>query len=295
MNSPAPIPVFTLYGENGQVAREAEAQFVHIETIGSRAGLHGWEIRPHRHADLYQCLLILKGDGRFSADGVERAFSGPALLAVPPKLVHAFAFAPETQGYVLTLSDAFLDEALRGDLEPPAAPIWPLAASIASDRDLALLTGAFEGLNAEFHWPRDGRRKAIAAYLSLILVAAVRLAAEHQATPTPDREVGLLAELRVLIQRHAAQNWSVADYARALSVTPGRLTAVCRRVAKRSPMQMAHAHLMIEAKRTLIYTAMTVQEVGYSLGFSDPAYFSRFFSRRQGVSPQRFRAARGRP
>jgi AraC family transcriptional activator of pobA len=294
--APAPaIPIFKLYGEDrGPAPSKAETEFVHIETIGVRAGVHDWEIRPHRHADLYQCLLILKGDGRFSADGAEQAFSGPALLAVPPKLVHAFAFAPETQGYVLTLSAAFMDQVLRNGAAAPQAPAWPLAAPIAAQRDLAQLTGAFDGLNSEFHWPRDGRRAAIAAYLGLILVAAARLAAERPPPAPPGPDAGLIGALSVLIHRHAADNWGVEDYASALGVTPGRLTAVCRRRLGRSPMQLAHDHLMIEAKRNLIYTAMTVQEVGFSLGFTDPAYFSRFFSRREGVSPQRFRAARGR-
>jgi len=295
----ATIPIFKLYGEDRGDGRtpapgEAEAEFIHIETIGVRAGLYDWEIRPHRHADLYQCLLILKGEGRFGADGSERPFSGPVLLAVPPKLVHAFAFAPGVEGYVLTLSDAFLDRGLQAGAEGASRPSWPLEASIASQRDLIQLQGAFEGLYSEFHAPREGRRQAVTAYLSLILVGAARLAAEHAAPTVPGRDAGLLSALRGLIQSHAAKGWSVADYAEALHVTPGQLTAACRRAAQRSPMQMVHDHLMIEAKRNLIYTAMTVQEVSYNLGFSDPAYFSRFFTRRQGVSPQRFRALRGR-
>ena len=56
----------------------------------------------------------------------------------------------------------------------------------------------------------------------------------------------------------------------------------CRALARAA---MLHDRLMLEAKRCLIYTAWTIAEVGYALGFEDPAYFSRFFSRRAGVSP----------
>jgi hypothetical protein len=45
----------------------------------------------------------------------------------------------------------------------------------------------------------------------------------------------------------------------------------------------------LEAKRTLIYTSMTVTETAHELGFDDPAYFSRFFSERVGCSPASFR------
>jgi AraC family transcriptional activator of pobA len=46
---------------------------------------------------------------------------------------------------------------------------------------------------------------------------------------------------------------------------------------------------LLEAKRALTYSDATVAEIGYSLGFSDPAYFSRFFTKRAGSSPSRFR------
>ena len=47
--------------------------------------------------------------------------------------------------------------------------------------------------------------------------------------------------------------------------------------------------MLLEAKRNLVYTAMAVSEVSYALGFSDPAYFTRFFKRQSGWSPRDFR------
>ena len=52
--------------------------------------------------------------------------------------------------------------------------------------------------------------------------------------------------------------------------------------------------VVIEAKRNLLYTGMTVAEIAWSVGFADPAYFNRFFSRRTGGSPGAFRAATAR-
>ncbi len=147
----------------------------------------------------------------------------------------------------------------------------------------------FAALEQEFRWSRIGRGRAIASYLNLVLVAAARLAQQQQTPAGPRREVALMTRFQALMHGHAAEGWSVADYAGALAVTPSRLTAACRRRMGRSPMQVVHDHLLVEAKRNLIYTAMSVQQVGYALGFADPAYFSRFFSQRMGVSPHRFR------
>lgn len=60
----------------------------------------------------------------------------------------------------------------------------------------------------------------------------------------------------------------------------------------RSALEVVHDRLLLEAKRDLIYTSMTVKEVSNALCFSDPAYFTRFFARNAGLSPTAFRDAR---
>jgi AraC family transcriptional activator of pobA len=74
-----------------------------------------------------------------------------------------------------------------------------------------------------------------------------------------------------------------------LNVTPARLRAACLEVTSKTPTRVLEERLLLEAKRNLTYTNMTVAQVGYYLGFGDPAYFSRFFSKLAGESPAAFR------
>jgi AraC family transcriptional regulator, transcriptional activator of pobA len=64
------------------------------------------------------------------------------------------------------------------------------------------------------------------------------------------------------------------------------------RAAGASPLRLVQDRLMLEAKRALLYSNMTIAEVGYHLGFEDPAYFSRFFAKAEGLSPKRYRLDR---
>jgi AraC-like DNA-binding protein len=50
-----------------------------------------------------------------------------------------------------------------------------------------------------------------------------------------------------------------------------------------------HLRVLVEAERQLRYTTMSITQIAYHLGFDDPAYFSRFFTRQVGVSPRAFR------
>ena len=49
---------------------------------------------------------------------------------------------------------------------------------------------------------------------------------------------------------------------------------------------------MLEARRALLYSNLSVAEIGYAVGFADPAYFTRFFTRHEGQSPLRYRQRR---
>ena len=281
----AAIPTFVLY-EDGQA--EPAADFVHVETIKARAGLHDWEIHPHRHASLHQYLIVLAGGTRLDAEGRSATASAPALFVVPAGLVHGFAFTPDAEGFVLTVAERFLEQCLARGFEPLAYPTQVTVSSPQGADDLPLLRSAFEFLDQELAWQRPGRSRATAACLDLVLVAvARRLAHEERGRATPARR--LVAHFKTLVNSHAPEGWSLARYAGALGVTVEQLTRACKAASGRPPMRIVHDRLMAEAKRSLIYTSMSIQEVGFALGFEDPAYFTRFFARREGRSPSRYR------
>lgn len=290
---PSPIPTFLLY-EDGGGEPVAEVDFVHIETIKVRAGLHNWEIRPHRHGGLHQFLILLAGSARVDCEGRIEVLPAPGLVIAPAGLVHGFAFTPDAEGFVLTVADRFLARRLESGLEPLTYPLEVAALGLGDGEDLALLRSAFEFLHHELPWARPGRERATGACLDLILVAAARRLSQPQAPAgtTPARR--LVAHFRALANRHAAEGWTVRQYARSLGVSVEQLSRACRLTAARSPMRIAHDRLMAEAKRSLLYTSMSVQDVAFSLGFDDPAYFTRFFIRRQGCSPSQFRRDAGR-
>ena len=83
---------------------------------------------------------------------------------------------------------------------------------------------------------------------------------------------------------------SVEDLAHRVGISVAHLNSICRELAGQSALQILHQRLLLEAKRHLIYTPMTISEVADQLGFADPAYFARFFRRLTGTSPSAYRA-----
>ena len=74
-----------------------------------------------------------------------------------------------------------------------------------------------------------------------------------------------------------------------LRLSPNHLNAICRQVADKTASTLIHERVMAEARRLLRHSSQTVGEVAHALGFADAAYFSRFFRKQAGLSPEAYR------
>jgi AraC family transcriptional activator of pobA len=285
------IPVFRLYGEPGEAMAPG---FIHAERISFRAPLHGWEIRAHRHAHLSQAFLFTAGGGVHRIDDQKGGFDAPWLMWIPADTVHGFSFLPGTEGLVVSVADDFLATAIRHDPEAPRLRTVaddPFSGKMGQPEEIDIeLRPLFEGILREACGSYLGSISASAALIKLLIVGIVRTRALSTINGhAAEARAGLYRRYRKVVEARLREGWSVARYASELCVTTDRLHDACSEAAGKAPQQILHDRLMLEAKRNLIYTTMTVSEVACDLGFSDPAYFSRFFSSRAGMSPTVYR------
>ena len=149
-------------------------------------------------------------------------------------------------------------------------------------------------LAREIAWRAPGQAMAIEAQLTSLLVEAARLShgARDGAGHARSARAELVARFREAIEGGFTRNHDLATYAKALGVSVTQLRAACRTVVRQPPTMLIQDRIVIEAKRILIYTDATVSAAAYRLGFDDPAYFSRLFQKRTGLSPRAFRNRR---
>ena len=285
--APAAVPDYALYGESGEPALPG---LLHAESIPARSRLHDWNIRPHRHAALLQVLHVRAGGGEAWLDGVAHRLAPPCAIVVPPGRPHGFSFRADVDGVVLTGAAGPLRAALRlpdAVWDALAEPrVMPLDAGTSAVG--LLLDAAAEELAAERPW----RDETVGATLALALIGLARLApARPQGPDAPAgrRARGHVLRYRELLERHYREHRPVGHYAARLGLTAAQLNRTCRAVLGRSALQVAHDRLMREAERELVYTGLDVKAIALALGFSDAAYFTRFFSRRAGLSPTAYR------
>ncbi|WP_226634887.1 helix-turn-helix domain-containing protein [Novosphingobium profundi] len=276
--APGTIPTFLLYGED---LGEIPAQFAHIETIAARSSLLDWEIGAHRHLHSVQILLVSKGQVTFRCDGQVETLQGPCFMAVPIGSVHGFQFQPDTRGYVLSLSAAFV--ARGSDAQDPLLHMLTHGASgeVAPEAVARVDWLCREMLAIQADW-----RLPSALFLTLAEALVRSLEAPQSETPPAQSDEARLSAFRQLIELHLTEHRGVEWYAAQMRVSGKTLTRICQRAAGCTPTEMLHARLLLEAQRLLCFTNASVVQVANDLGFSDPSYFSRFYQRLSGRRPQ---------
>jgi AraC family transcriptional activator of pobA len=273
------IQSYSLFGESTHLP-----DVMHCETIAERSVLHDWELAPHRHVRLHQVMLIQSGGGWANLDEQSVALIPGCVVNVPPGHVHAFRFEQGTQGWVVTLADELLDEILThvGDVRQSLSTCCVLPG-------VPLVTSLMQQIWQEFQASAPARALVLRGLSATLLGWVARSVTSSQDDSPAGTESRLVQRLRSLIDQHYLEHWSVADYARALSVSSTHLTRVTRAATGAPASALIEARTMREARRHLAYTHLSITTIAYALGYTDPAYFTRVFTRDAGISPRRFR------
>jgi AraC family transcriptional activator of pobA len=286
------IPVFKLYGEQGHWPTP---DMVHCESIAARSELHNWQIKPHQHNGLFQILYLKGGNARVRLDDTYHQMSAGQILMVPQMCIHGFKFDRNAVGHVVTLAYPLIYKIARQASDGLIALSSPSIYPLSEDAQSIDIKMAFGALDNEYKGNARYRNLLVESLLGAILLWLARNALHH----TPDRlqEAGQagkhFSNFCRLIEEHYARHYPVAYYADKIGITPAHLNVLCRQAIGKSALELIHERVVLEAKRNLVYTSMTISVVSYTIGFSDPAYFTRFFKREVGLSPKDFRRQAG--
>lgn len=250
-------------------------------------------IGPH-HLTFHEIIIVTKGRGHLHMDGGTYAVKPGMVFFTRPRQVRHFD-THEFAGLCLFFPSLFLDEFFQetsfverlpyfsNDAPKVCLPLKPTAAK--------QLKALLLAMHREFHALKADSPHLIRAKLYETLIVLSR-AYEEKFGVAESRSVHpVVSRYREAVERHATKIHRVSDYAKRIGVTPGHLNALCQATAHQSAKDLLQDHLILIARRALLYSNETVERIGYKLGFRDPSYFVRFFRRRCGQSPGAFRSA----
>ncbi|MBZ4016133.1 helix-turn-helix domain-containing protein [Streptomyces purpurogeneiscleroticus] len=236
-----------------------------------------------RTLDHHVAVIIHAGSGWYAnPDGTRHPVTAPALLWLTPGVPHHYGADPDNgwdESFVDFTGPAATTYTELGYIEPrPDRPLVPLADTAAARAAIGRIARAARRGNPLLEVETS-------AAVHELLVALRRARADTDADGDPVLQA---------LARDAFLPLSVAEHAARHGMSPAELRTAVRRGAGCSPKDYLLGIRLGRAKELLAATELPVAAVARRVGYDDPAYFSRLFTRRVGTAPVRFRTQQGR-
>lgn len=244
--------------------------------------------KPHRD-NHYLLLMLTHGRFKLNFDFQEIEVTGATLLLIFPGQVHHIIDAYEPKGWALSFDSSLLDKELqlvmeRGFNTPVSldstTPFYSQACNLMNLLE-NLQTGTQDVYTARI------KNSLLNALMGLVAGQLTVFSTANQ-VKTPRGAVIEQAFMQLLKQYYKV--WKQpALYASELHITVAHLSNMVKSITGNSVSTVIQSYSILEAKRLLWFTNLSVKEIGYELGYDEPVYFGKLFKKITGLTPLKFR------
>lgn len=239
-----------------------------------------WRVEAMRSISEPCLFWFTKGQGRITISGITRGYTAHNAIFIPPGVMHGFEVGPQVFGTALFFGK-------NTSVTLPESPLHLRIREVHAQQELNV---TLDMIQREADSTSPAHDRAARHYLGLLGVWLERQAIKSAAeAPRPDAARRLVARYTALLERKFRSGAGVGELAAELGVTPTHLTRCCKQACARSAHDLLADRRIFEARRLLAETDLAVGQIGTSLGFTSPAYFTRAFQNLTGHSPSAFR------
>lgn len=129
--------------------------------------------------------------------------------------------------------------------------------------------------------------------LKRLLIKSSRMIKEGIPEPElPNSQLDIIRKFNILIEKNFREKHQVADYAELLHKSPKTLSNLFHKYSDKSPLATINERIVVEAKRLLLYSNKTSEEIAYELGYKEAGHFSKFFKKHTSHNPIEFKNKR---
>ena len=246
---------------------------------------------PHRH-DYYELFIFENGGGTHLIDFRELNIFPCSAQLVAPGQVHHLKRSNESVGYALLFQESFINHHVENIkfvskfayMEMEAySPVFGF-----NKEEFENIMQILYMINKECERKEQLNYEVIRQLLNIIILNCRRREKVNKSQLLPEGQQ-LYAEFRKQVDQRFRDYKKVKEYADLLNTTERQLNDSCKRRSGKSASTIIFERIIIEAKRLIVNTNMSVKEICFELNYEDPAHFSKFFKNQCNYSPSQFR------
>lgn len=250
-------------------------------------------VNKPEQVDSYTIYWIKEGSGTYHIDFEEYTFDGTILFFLSPGQVFSVTSERIKEAYKLSFKrDFYCIQTHDKEISCNGVlfnNVYDTPYVIPKERDTQRLSMILEDLIEEFKSENSGQYDMLQTYLKQFIIHSVRVKKEDFVIKE-DAETKLYKDFSVLVEQNFRKMHSVSGYADRLGVSPKSLAKHFQKLGTETPSDFIKGRIILEAKRQLLYSDQSVKQIAFDMGFNDPAYFTRFFTKATQKSPLSFKA-----
>lgn len=288
------IPVYSLQSFSSP---ERKSQQFQVEVFD--ANRHFSVKYPHRH-DFFEVLYLQKGSGFHVIDGNKYEIKPPCVFFMSPGQAHKLELSNDVAGFIFIFTSDFY---LINRSNPNSLIEFPFFYTIHQDNpplllrnesDVHFLDSLFRKGIAEIENNGTYTLEMLRSILDLILATCASRYEVSENLFNKEKGQILVKQFFHLIGEHSQKKLLLSDYAKLIGVTPNHLTQTVKVLTGKTSSQIIKAKQLLEIKRMLFHTNLSISEIANQLNFDDQSYFTKFFKRETGLTPLQYRAGEAR-
>ncbi|HQX45348.1 MAG TPA: helix-turn-helix transcriptional regulator [Saprospiraceae bacterium] len=251
------------------------------------------EIFPALRRQFNLIYLLLEGEHDVKLGADHLLLNPNDLVIVPENMLYASDHIKNCKGYCIH----FKSEFLKALLTKPLSEEFPYFQFDAphiinlNQQESEIIQAAFKNIIEEYERKSTEKNLLLGnlIYILLLRIREIYRPRVKEIKTNSSRQEQLANGFRLLVEQYFIEYRTVNDYAEKLFISAKHLSEVVRETFGRSPLQIIHDILLLEAKVQLRATDKSVSEIAYYLKFDAPSHFSHFVKKRTGLSPQDLR------
>lgn len=246
---------------------------------------------PHQ-LKFYNFIFFTEGAGRHFVDFKWYPVQKNTLVYMTQNQINAFDFNDTLKGFCIIFTETFFVQALAHLPKDIVFRLFnpqlfsPLL-QIPKTSDFMRFIEHFE---TEYFSNKEGHRETILEALFVILVSKAETIKQDQTFCIKDNlKVKRLHQFTELVERYYTHSRNAVFYAEKLNISYKHLNAISKELLGKTAKNLIDDYIILQAKRRLINTSITIAELSYELGFEDPTNFNKYFKNRTNTTPKHFR------
>lgn len=162
-----------------------------------------------------------------------------------------------------------------------------------AEKEIISFQMMFSMIQEEFETRDHIQGEMLRVMLKRLLIKSTRLVEKMQELQNlPNSQMELLRKYHILVEQHFREKHQVTEYANLLFKSPKTISNIFNKAGSASPLAIINDRIILEAKRLLLFSNKTAEQICYELGFKEAGHFSKYFKSHCGLPPVEFRESR---